>query len=503
MQLHHLFIDRAQKMKNKTAVYDSLMDKSLSYQKFLISALILSKKLRKYQTYYIGILLPNSLGCFISLMATLFSGKVPVMINYSTGVKTNCEYAMQKCGFDTILTSKKFIEKLNLEQMPEMVFLEDIIRKFSFFDKIMGALKSKFAKSFVHQGELDDAAIILFTSGSEKEPKATQLSHRNIIANINGCGDAFSFHEQDIFLSSLPMFHVFGLTTTFFIPIVIGCKIVSHPSPLEYKKIINSIKKHQITILVSTPTFLYGYCKKAERGDLDSVRISVAGGDKLSKNIYDDCKEKHNLIIYEGYGTTETSPVISVNTEENYRLGSIGKPLNNVEVKIVGVDSFKELERNQVGKILVKGELVMLGYLDDLEETSMRIRDGWYDTGDMGYLDDDGFLWHKGRLKRFIKVGGEMISLVAIENKIESFLGVDAHVCVVGLSHPTKGSKIVAAITEKVDKKELLKKLRKELAPILMPKDILYFEKLPLLGSGKVDFKKVTAICQQLEIKKK
>ena len=204
--------------------------------------------------------------------------------------------------------------------------------------------------------------------------------------------------------------------------------------------------------------------------------------------------------IYEGYGTTETSPVISCNRPGATKPGSVGKPLDGVEVKIVDIDTDEELPPNREGKILVKGDLVMKGYLGDIEETSLRIHKGWYDTGDMGVIDDDGFIWHRGRLKRFVKVGGEMISLVKVESIMEKFLPAEAICCVVDVPNPTKGADIVAALTTgEVDRKHILKQMAKELPAIAIPKEIHVIEDIPMMSSGKVNFREVEKICRDLQ----
>ncbi|MFQ5753095.1 MAG: AMP-binding protein, partial [bacterium] len=202
--------------------------------------------------------------------------------------------------------------------------------------------------------------------------------------------------------------------------------------------------------------------------------------------------------LYEGYGATETAPVIATNTPECNRAGSVGKPLPNVKVRIENYETGKECTSGEVGKILVKGDVVMKGYFDDLEETSMRFRSGWYDTGDMGYLDGDGYLWHAGRLKRFVKIGGEMVSLVRVENVLEKLLPQDAACCVVEIPEAIKGAKIVAAVTQKIDEKAVLKNMARQLPNIALPKQFVVVDELPEMGSGKIDFRTTTEMVRNL-----
>jgi len=431
-------------------------------------------------------------------------GKIPVMINYATGAAENCVYAQEKCSFKTIVTSKKLLEKINVKPVDGMIFLEDIMASLSLFNKLPALIKSKFSakaiQSFVHNGPENEVSVILFTSGSEKEPKAVQLSHKNILHNLGNIPKLFDFFHEDLFLANLPLFHIFGLTIDFWLPLFLGGSIIAYPNPLDYKIISKLVKKYKITVMAGTPAFYYGYLKKSDPGDFASLRICVAGADKLTPHIYEGFLKKHNVKIMEGYGATETSPVISCNNEEFNKLGSVGKPLPGVQVKILERETDEELPPNKEGKILVKGDLVMEGYLGDLEDTSLRIRNGWYDTGDMGVMDDEGFIWHRGRLKRFVKVGGEMVSLVRVESILETLLPEDSLCCVVDVPNPTKGADIVAAIaTSEIDRKKILKQMAKDLPSIAVPKDIYFIENIPMMGSGKVNFREVEQICRDMQ----
>lgn len=498
MQIHELFINAAIENKSKVAIYDQASHKEYTYEQMLIACMILQNKVHYEEKYYVGIMVPTSAGCIIAILAVLMSGRIPVMINYSTGAISNCLFAQKKCGFQTIITSIKLLEKLQLESLEGMIFMEDITSSVSTFDKIYAFFKSHMSSLFIHKGEDDDNAIILFTSGSEKNPKAVQLTHRNFISNIEGIKQVFDFTSDDVFISVLPLFHVFGLTTACFLPLTMGCSVVTHASPLEYEQIVSSIRNYQVTTIIATPTFFNGYLKKSEPGDFKSIKYAVAGGDKLMDTIREGFLSKHNLTICEGYGTTETSPVISSNSPQKNKPGSIGLPLPNLKIRIVNIDTFEEVGVNTDGKILVKGDLVMRGYLGDMEETYLRIRNGWYDTGDIGKIDADGYLWHSGRLRRFVKIGGEMISLTAVENELEKLLPEGGLCCVVEVPHPIRGSEILAAVTSELDKSEAIKMLGKNLPAIAIPKKFIFFRELPLMGSGKVNFREVTEVCQHI-----
>ncbi|MCP5053538.1 MAG: AMP-binding protein [bacterium] len=501
MLLHQEFVRVAKKSGKKMAIIDRSTGKRVSYERALIASLILMKKIKRYKDGFIGIMIPNSAGSMLTILGTLMAGKVPVMINYSTGAAQNCEYAQHKCGFKTIITSRKLVEKILCPVVPGMVFIEDIMESLGLADKIGAALKTKLPANMIlnsiHKGDIEDNVVILFTSGSEKDPKAVQLTHKNIGSNLKDVFEVFKLKDTDIMLANLPLFHVFGHSTNFWLPLLRGIPAVTYANPLEYETIVKIIQEEGVTLMLGTPVFFIGYLRRSEPGQLESVRIAVAGADKTQDWLRDGYKEKHNITLYEGYGCTETSPVVSLNMGEDNKPGSIGLPLPNVKVKITHIDTGEELPRGGEGKILVKGDLIMAGYYDDIEETSFRIHDGWYDTGDMGVLDEDGYLWHRGRLKRFVKIGGEMVSLVKVESVLTDLLPEDIDCCVVEVPDSLKGAKIVAVVTKEINEKEILKKMAKELASLCLPKKFMVMEELPKMGSGKVNFRSVTETVQR------
>lgn len=501
LQLHQRFIQVAKKYSRQIAVYDKATGNDYTYGRMLIASLILKEHIGKIREKYVGIMLPTSMGCMLGILGTLHNGKIPVMINYSTGAIDNCRYAREKCSFKTIITSRKLFEKLDLEPIDHMVFVEDILAKVTTLEKLKAAAISKLPfsilKGMVHNGPVTEVSVILFTSGSEKEPKAVQLSHKNILHNVDAVPLLVRLDNTDVFMSMLPLFHVFGLTTNFWLPVLLGSTMVTHPNPLEYKTISELVRQYKVTFMTATPSFFYGYLQKSEPGDFSSIRLAIAGADKLPDKVYEGFQKKHNLNVFEGYGTTETSPVISANYPGNHKIGSIGKPLPGVQVRILDINTDKILGTNQEGKIQVKGDMVMEGYLGDIEETSLRIRNGWYDTGDIGVLDEDGYLWHRGRLKRFVKVGGEMVSLVKVEDVLSRLLPEDVICCVVDVPNPTKGADVVAAVANgDFDMHKVLKQLKKELPSIAVPRQFYVIENIPMMASGKVNFREVEKICR-------
>lgn len=501
MILHHEFVKTAKAQGEKLAIVDRTLERRISYNRALIASLILAKKFWKYPEKYIGIMLPTSAGCMLSTLGVVMAGKVPVMINYSTGAAENCEYAQNKCGFKTIITSRALLERIGCRVVPGMIYVEDLLNKVTLTDKLTSAIKSKMSAQMIirtfPKTQPDDNVVILFTSGSEKEPKAVPLTHQNIASNILDELKVFDLTPQDILLCILPLFHVFGYNVNFWLPLIVGMTAVTYANPLDFRKIPTIAHEEKVTMIAATPAFFAGYVRESKPGDFATVRIAVPGADKTPDWLREEFRKKHQIELLEGYGCTETSPVIAVNTFNANRPGSVGKPLPSVQVKIVDVETGRELPPGKEGKILVKGDLVMKGYFDDVEETSLRLRDGWYDTGDMGFLDEDGFLWHRGRLKRFVKIGGEMVSLVKTESVLEEFLPEGVGCCAVEIPDAIKGARIVAAVTKKIDEKEILKKMATKLPPIALPKQFIVIPELPKMGSGKIDFRTVANLARE------
>jgi acyl-[acyl-carrier-protein]-phospholipid O-acyltransferase/long-chain-fatty-acid--[acyl-carrier-protein] ligase len=501
MLLHHRFIEVAKRQGEKLAFIDRTAGREVSYSKALIASLLLAGKFKKYDKGFLGVMIPTSAGCGLSILGALMSGRTPVMINYSTGAEDNCRYAQDKCDFETIVTSKALLQKINCPHVDGMVYIEDIMAGLSTLKKIKAAAISKLPAAAIQKlvagNSNQQDAVILFTSGSEKDPKAVELTHRNIVSNIESFSDRYKFTENDIFLANLPYFHVFGLTGNLWVPLYHGMSIVTYANPLDYRKICDIVRDDKPTLMVGTPSFYWGYLRKSEPGDFASLRYAICGADKCPDALREGFLEKHNIVLYEGYGTTETSPAISANAEGINKSGSVGLPFEGVQIRIEHYETGEECAVGENGKILVKGDLVMKGYFNDFEETSLHIRRGWYDTGDMGNLDEDGYLWHVGRLKRFVKIGGEMVSLIRVENALEKHLPDDVICCVVEVPDAIKGARIVAAVTAPVDEKKILKKIAADLPKIALPKIFTVIEDLPKMGSGKIDFRNVTRMVRQ------
>ncbi len=504
MILHQQVVRVAKSNENKIAIVDRTLNRRLTYKRLLIGCLV--KKFRPYDPGFLGLMLPNSAGSVLGILAALLSGRVPVMINYSTGAAANCEYAQKKCAFRTILTSRALCQKINCRHVEGMVYIEDILSSVKVLDKLAALWKAgrpvEKILAGLHGGAEDDNLLILFTSGSEKDPKGVQLTHRNISANFASLKKAYGFHGDDVFLANLPYFHVFGQTANLWVPLLEGMTLVTYANPLDFKAIGSIVREEKVTLMAGTPTFFWGYVRHSRPGDYESVRLMLSGADKCPQALRDAFLKKHGKTLLEAYGATETSPGITVNTLANNRPGSVGQPLDGVTVRIEHYETGEACAPGEIGKILVKGDNVMKGYFDDFEGTSLSIRHGWYDTGDMGYLDADGYLWHVGRLKRFLKIGGEMVSLVRVEDVLEKLLPADVECCVVEIPDPLRGARIVAAVTQQVDEKRLLERMAADLPKIALPSRFVVIPDMPKHSSGKIDFRSITDRAREIVLGK-
>jgi acyl-[acyl-carrier-protein]-phospholipid O-acyltransferase / long-chain-fatty-acid--[acyl-carrier-protein] ligase len=505
MLLHQQFVKMARKYSGKLAIRDKTTKKDVTYERALIGALILKSKFSRYDKGFLGIMIPTSAGCALAKVATLMSGRIPVMINYSTGAEANAKYAQKKCHFTTIITSKALLEKINCPVIEGMVFIEDLMAGVTIFEKLGAAVKAKMPSwillRLIHKGEEDDTCVILFTSGSEKDPKAVQLTHRNISSNIESFGTMIGLTADDVLLANLVFFHVFGLTVDLWVPFLYGMTMICYSNPLDFQAISTIAREEKPTIMVGTPSFFWGYLQKSEPGDFKSLRLMIAGADKCPDSLREGYMKKHETILLEGYGATETSPVISVNTPDANKPGSVGKVIPGVKVRLENFETGEECRPGETGKIMVKGDLVMKGYFEDQELTDEVLKDGWYNTGDMGFFDEDGFLYHAGRFKRFAKIGGEMISLVKVENIMEKYLPEGVICCLVDIPDEKKGSYIMAAVSAEVHKTEILRKMMNDLPSIALPREFIVLDSIPMMSTGKVDVRSVTRIVQE-KIKK-
>jgi acyl-[acyl-carrier-protein]-phospholipid O-acyltransferase / long-chain-fatty-acid--[acyl-carrier-protein] ligase len=515
------FITTAKRNSDDLMVADTVSG-TLTGNKFLTAVICFSRLIKKYsREQNVGLLLPTSSAGAIANMASIIRGKTVVNLNFSAS-REAIQSSVSKANIKTIYTSRKFLEKLTKKGIElsdafpdsKLIFMEDLkleISKFTGLRTLIAVLIFPvwmLKLFYCKRVNIDDPAAILFSSGSEGAPKGIVLSHRNIMANLKQISDMLNTEDSDVVMASLPLFHAFGLTVTTFMPLVEGIPVICHPDPTDAVNISKAIAKYRATMFCGTSTFLRLYTKNRRIHPLmlESLRIVVAGAEKLSPDVRDAFKLKFNKDIYEGYGATETTPVASVNIPDaldvNYwqvqlgnKQGTVGMPLPGSSFRIVDPETLNELPIGEDGLILIGGNQIMLGYLDDEEKTNevITIIDGkrWYKTGDKGHLDEDGFLTIVDRYSRFAKLGGEMISLTAVEEAVRNSLGEpELELVAVNLPDEKKGEKVILLVAEDYQLEDIKKAmLDSKINPLMIPAEVKKVDEIPKLGSGKTDFK--------------
>ncbi|BBB14791.1 AMP-dependent synthetase and ligase [Candidatus Rickettsiella viridis] len=500
--LFQSFLEAKAIHKGPTKVLEDITRVPLNYNQLLTRCFILGSAIDRLTEYQetVGLLLPNMIGAVVTFFTLQAYGRVPALLNYSAGsaqIEAACRVAKIRC----VLTSRKFIEAADLfniilalsEQAIQIVYLEDIKAEISWKDKLRAALLSRFPHYYYHRKlkkitNTSDPAVVLFTSGSEGEPKGVVLSHENIQANMAQMTTQIDFNQKDIFFSALPLFHAFGLTACVILPIYHGIKTFIYPSPLHYRKVPNMIYECNATITFGTDTFLAGYGRYAHPYDFYSIRYVFAGAEKLKEKTRKLWMEKFGIRIFEGYGVTEASPVISVNTPMQNKPGTVGNFLPGIRYEIEPVAHIKD-----GGRLLVSGPNIMLGYLSAEQPGEiMPPSHGWYDTGDIVEVDGDGYLSIKDRAKRFAKISGEMVSLTAVENAIYD-LWPDKHHAVLTIADARKGEQLILVTEYKLATRNDLLKFYQEkgLSELNLPRRLYFIDVMPLLGSGKVSYMEV------------
>jgi acyl-[acyl-carrier-protein]-phospholipid O-acyltransferase / long-chain-fatty-acid--[acyl-carrier-protein] ligase len=462
----------------------------LTYKRLTQAIAILGAKLMTLalEGRAVGVMLPTSNGPVVTVLALMSGGRVPALINFTAGA-ANILGACRAAEVDTILTARAFVEKARLEKLiaqieknVRIVYLEEIRKTVSFTDKLRGALHAK--KPLVAR-KADDWGVILFTSGTEGVPKGVVLSHRNVLANVAQAAARIDFGREDKLFNALPIFHSFGLTGGVVLPLVSGVPTYLYPSPLHYRTVPELIYGWCATFVFGTDTFLAGYARMANPYDFRSVRHIVSGGEPIKESTRRVYLEKFGLRILEGYGVTETSPVLAVNTPMFNKFGTVGRFLPGMQARLDKVEGIDE-----GGRLHVKGPTVMLGYLRaDKPGELERPPEGWHDTGDIVNIDEQGFVAIKGRAKRFAKIGGEMVSLAAVE-MLASDLWPNNISAVAAVPDVRKGERLIL-VTDKhgATRADFQAYARSQHASeLMMPAEVIVLDKLPLLGSGKVDF---------------
>ena len=482
-------------------IAEDIQFKPLTYNQLITRTFILGRVLAQDTRAgeHVGVLLPSVVNTLVVFFALHLHGRVPAMLNFTAGAAAMIG-AAQTAEIRVLYTSRQFIETAKLEdvlhklaQHVKVLYLEDLRDAITPLDKLRGLVAGRFAavgyRRYCPQARADAAAVVLFTSGTESTPKGVVLSHSNLLANQAQISARMDFHAQDVILNALPLFHSFGLTAGTLLPLLSGMKVFLYPSPLHYRIVPEIAYDINASVFFGTNTFLAGYARFAHPYDFYSTRYVFAGAEKLQEETRRVWWEKFGIRIFEGYGATETSPVLAVNTPMEYRAGSVGRLLPGIDYYldvVQGIDAG--------GRLCVRGPNVMLGYLTaarpgQIAPAATGRGAGWYDTGDIVDIDSDGFVWIVGRAKRFAKVGGEMISLAAAETLINDVWPGATH-AVINVPDTRKGERLVL-LTEKQDavRQALVERARdRGISDLLVPGKILRVKAVPLLGTGKVDY---------------
>ncbi|MBI5453756.1 MAG: MFS transporter, partial [Deltaproteobacteria bacterium] len=512
--LHLRFIKTAKARWFSFCMADST-GRELSWGKTLVSSLLLSKWIRKNlkEDEKVGLMLPSSVAGALANIAVLVSGKVPVNLNFLSG-KDALRSSIEASGIKTVITSRAFLSKAGIDAAGNMVFMEDIAGSFPAAHKIATA-----ALAFVlppraiealycgGKGKADPGrlATIIYTSGSTGQPKGVMLTHHNIVSNIEGFSQLFVTSHRDVLMGALPYFHSFGFTGTLWYPLLSGFSAVYHTNPLDARTIGELSARYKATMMIGTPTFYSAYIRKCRATEFSSLRYAIAGAEKLREHIAWAFKEKFGIELLEGYGCTELGPVVSVNIPDvehesvkqtGYIPGTVGHAIPGVAVKVVNPETGKEVPIGKEGLLLIKGPNLMQGYLNDEDATSEVIRDGWYVTGDVASIGDDGFIKITDRLSRFSKIGGEMVPHIMIEETISKALG-DCNCAVTALPDEDRGERLIAFYTHKASPSEVREKLLATGLPRLwIPKreDLYQIDEIPSTATGKIDIRRIRTL---------
>lgn len=493
--------------KSKSIITDG-DGKTFTYADILRASFALSAPLKNVTAdrEAVGILLPTGAGAVIALLSIHAAGRIPAMLNFTAGIK-NLSAAAKTAPLKTVVTARKFVEIGGLSSLIEelsevvnIIYLEDMKEEIGVKGKLRAVFGPIFPKFFAPNPSADQAAIILFTSGTEGNPKGVVLTHANILANVEQIEEHVKLEDTDIFFNPLPTFHCYGLTAGTLWPIYSGHPVVLHPSPLQTKTIAKRIFKTRSTVLFATDTFLQQYMRASADGGLSSLRIAVCGAERVREETRKTAEERFSFEVLEGYGVTECAPVLAANQPGDIRAGTIGKMLPGIESRLEAVEGLED-----AGRLFVRGPNIMKGYISpDNPGEVVPLPDGWHDTGDVVSIDEEGYYVIRGRLKRFAKIGGEMVSLTVVENCASALWPDNMHAAAI-VPDPRRGEQIVL-LTDYPDAKraDLMRWAQTHGVPeISVPKKVIPVTTVPILGTGKLDYVAVTNMAKAAVAPKK
>jgi acyl-[acyl-carrier-protein]-phospholipid O-acyltransferase/long-chain-fatty-acid--[acyl-carrier-protein] ligase len=497
----------ARKQPGKVILEDATLQK-LTYRKLMVGAEVLAHALRGAVSggERVGLLLPNVNATPVVSLALWRLGKVPALLNFSSGIPTMLA-CVELAGLKHVITSRKFLERarLNVDEFVKaginLIYLEDVRASISGSRKLLTLLRHIFHQpaTINDQPPASSTAVIVFTSGSEGVPKGVELTHQNVLANIRQMLAVTDLTDRDRAFNCLPLFHSFGLSVGTFLPLVRGIYVFLYPSPLHYRVVPSVLYDRDCTIFLSTNTFLNGYARKAHPYDFRSLRYLFAAAEKLQETTALTWSQKYGIRILEGYGATECAPCVSVNTPLEPRNGSVGRLMPGMEYKLEPVEGVDE-----GGRLFVRGPNVMKGYLNADANAKFLALDGWYDTGDIVSVDDEAYLHVRGRMKRFAKVSGEMVSLTAVEDALAGAFpqyGLHCQTAVITRPDENKGEAIIAVTNEpKLTLEEIRAAIKaKGLTNLSTPREIKVVKEIPKLGTGKVNHRELQTLLEAPE----
>ena len=511
-----MFISNARSNWHRKALSDS-SDKNLSYGKTLCATLILAGKLSRClgDEEKVGLLLPSSVGGALTNLAVSMLRKIPVNLNYTASPEA-VQSALDQCQIKSVLTSRKFMERFSHLPLPEQVlYVEDFMQPLTLIEKLKLLLRAHFLPVAMllpgprKQGE--DIATVIFSSGSTGDPKGVLLSQHNIISNIEAIRTIAAISPRDNICSALPFFHSLGYTATLWLPLLSGFSACYHVNPMEAAAITKLVRKHRSTLLLTTPTFLAAYMRRAKPDDFSSLRLVVTGAEKLKDQVADHFNDKFGIRPLEGYGATELAPLVTLSLPNIKRKkvqqagnkgGSVGRPVPGVVLRVVDPDKRTPLPQGEAGLILVKGPNLMVGYLGQPDKTAEVICDGWYVTGDIGFVDRDGFLHVTDRLARFSKIAGEMVPHIKVEELFYSALSLPENsLAVTSLPDDKKGEQLVVLYTAEAGELSALQQVshRADVPNLWRPPadNFVKVKELPLLGTGKLDLQGLRRLAEE------
>lgn len=500
----------------------------LSGGRLLVASLALRQVLKRdvvaVDEPHVGVLLPPSVGGVLANTSLSLLGRVAVNLNYTLS-NADLNACIRQAGIRHVITSKRVMEKLGFTLDAELIYLEDLKARIGKLDKLraltaaycwpLGLLERRLGLTRIQP---DDLLTIIFTSGSTGEPKGVMLTHRNVGSNTQAVDQTVHLQDSDVLLGVLPFFHSFGFTATMWLPLTLSPQSVYHFNPLDGREVGKLAEKHAITILMAAPTFLRTYLKRCTPEQMHALNLVITGAEKLPRDLCDSFREKFGVEPSEGYGTTELSPVASVNVPADRlgpnsplgtKVGTVGRPLPGVLAKVIHPETGEEFEQGREGLLLISGPNVMRGYYRQSQKTAEVLKDGWYNTGDFARIDEDGFIEITGRQSRFSKIGGEMVPHIKIEEKLSGILGDSEEteddqpairVAVTSVPDAKKGERIIVVhkpLGQPVE--QVLRQLAESGLPNLWipdAKSFLEVEQIPILGTGKLDLKALKQLAE-------